>query len=122
MKLVQKALEQNRTPRPSGDVLAEGIQKKKKRRPHGFLSSMDNDELISYAKKLIRKNAIKNRSSLAKADDNLYGILRKRNLLDTVFPHPEGVKKIKRNKMIEQAELDYRKTIRLFFDLLGYGV
>jgi len=118
MKLARKALEKSQAPRRSEDVLVEGIQKERKH--YGFWSSMTYEDLISYARNFIKEKGIKNRSSLAETCQSLYGILRKRNLLDTVFPNVEEPKKsIKKNKMIEQAELDYKKTIRLILGLLG---
>jgi hypothetical protein len=50
---------------------------------------MNNEDLISHARKFIKENEIKNRGGLYKADLGLYDILRRRNLVDEVIPEKE---------------------------------
>jgi len=66
------------------EPLMEGIQKK--RRSPNFFTRMSANELISYAKKIIKENGIKDRKELSKKDGSLYNILRKRKLLDIIMP------------------------------------
>ena len=69
------------------EPLAEGIQKK--RRKQRNWKSMNDEELISHARKIIEENGIKNRRGLQNIDRGLYGILRKRNLLDDAIPEKQ---------------------------------
>ncbi|MFH1684720.1 MAG: hypothetical protein ABH983_00280 [Candidatus Micrarchaeota archaeon] len=51
--------------------------------------SMSDMELVTFAKRMIRKNNICGRKELKKTDSGLYGALRKRSLLDRVFARIE---------------------------------
>ena len=60
------------------------------KKPHGFLSSMDDRKLLDYTISLYGKNAI--RGKLQKKDSRLYEELRRRGLAD----HLESSKGISR--------------------------
>jgi hypothetical protein len=51
---------------------------KKTKRPFGFFSRMSDEELLSYAQKLVDKCRIMNKSALANSDGGLYVVLCKR--------------------------------------------
>lgn len=109
-KLKKQPQRRSHTSRHSGEVLAEGIQKR--RRPFGFFTKMSDKELISYAKKIIEESGIKNRSGLEKADKGMTHILRKRKLLDALFPEkqkqrPHGFF----TKMSDKELISYAKKI-----------
>ncbi len=70
-------------------------------------SSMSDKELISHAKTCIEKNAIKNRSSLEKADHGLYQVLWKRNLLSAVFSDIKEAKKTEAVRQVVEAMKEF---------------
>ena len=51
--------------------------------------SVNDGEIVGYAKRIIHENEIKTRTRLFEVDGALYQILRKRNLLDLVI-FPKG--------------------------------
>jgi len=69
---------------------------------------MNDEELLSYAKKVIKENGIKTRKGLAKADPGLHAILYRRNLLDAIIPD----KRKQRNwsSMNDKELISYAKT------------
>jgi len=79
--LKKSSPKQNISSRRSREPMAESLQKRKYR----DWSSMNNEDLISHARKFIEENEIKNRSGLCKADRGLYWVLKKRNLVDEVI-------------------------------------
>jgi len=68
--------------------LLDKISSKKKRRDPREWSSMTGSQIIMYARDLIADNGIKGRTQLSKFDTGLYEALRKKNLLDHLFPAP----------------------------------
>jgi len=60
------------------EPLAEGIRKI---RPKGFFPKMNDDELVSYAQKVIDEKRVKSRSCLRREDGGLYYTLEKRKIL-----------------------------------------
>jgi len=74
-------------------------------------SSIPDKELLSYAKKFIEENTIKNRSGLQKADCGLCNILRKRNLLDAAIPEKRDRRKPRSwSSMTDDELVSYAKT------------
>ena len=86
------------------NLLDEVIPEKREERDW---SSMSNEDLISHARKFIEENEIKNRVGLKKADNGLYQVLKKRNLLDVVFADIERARKIEAIRQIIEATKEF---------------
>jgi hypothetical protein len=56
-------------------------------------ASMNDEELVGFAKRFIEEKKITGRNEVAKADHGLYQALRKRKLIDVVFVPMEQKKK-----------------------------
>jgi len=94
-----------RTPRK--EPMTEMIQKK--RREQRNWKSMSDGELITYAKKIIKENGIRNRNNLQKVDQGMYYVLRRRNLLGKIIP--EKQKRRNWSSMTDEKIISYAKKI-----------
>ena len=56
----------------------------KKQRPRGFFSKMSDDEVVAFAKKVMKEKGMRRRGGLQKVDGRLYTALRLRKLMDRV--------------------------------------
>lgn len=83
-------------------IIHESLHSKKKRRNW---TSVSNDELVEYARSFMEKEGIGRRGELAKSDRGLYDVLKKRDLLDTVFTPLES----EQQKQAVQDVLDAMK-------------
>ncbi|MBU0533066.1 hypothetical protein KKB44_06255 [Candidatus Micrarchaeota archaeon] len=65
--------------------LLDRVGFEEKRQRQRDWNSMNDDEIVEYAKKFIEENGISEREELKKADRGLHQVLKIRKLLDTVF-------------------------------------
>ncbi len=77
------------------------------KREHRKWFSMNNNELVQFAKKFIEENKIKNRKGLTKADPGLHDVLKRRNLLSAVFSPIEEAKKTAAVKQVVDAMKEF---------------
>jgi len=67
--------------------------------------SMRDDELVNYSKRFMEERTITRRTGLRKADNGLYNVLLRRNLLDRVFRNIERLRlRDARLKVVEALE------------------
>ncbi len=100
--------------------LREAIGFKDKQKKHRSWKEMSNEEVVEYAKKLMKEKKITGRKELQNTDSGLYTILRIRGLLDWIkFEEKlrswegisnEEILKITR-KIIEENEIDTRNKL-----------
>lgn len=101
-KKLERKTERKRT--SMKEPLAEGIRKKSRKKRNW--KAMTDEEIITYAKKVVREDIIRGRKSLRKADSGMYNILRKRKLLTIIFP----MKRRNWSSMSDAEIVSYAKT------------
>jgi hypothetical protein len=68
-----------------------GLERKK--RPMGFFSKMDDEELIEYAQQIVNERGIKKSKELQRNDSGVYNVLCKRKLIDRVRFEQKQIKR-----------------------------